>query len=67
VRENEGIVVIGTDPAQWTEGRERWMAAREAVVQAMEGLRFELPHSTTSRERMSGHEASRGQTGGRSR
>jgi hypothetical protein len=47
VRENEGVVVIGTDPAQWTEGREQWIAAREAVVHAMEGLRFEAgeePH-----------------------
>jgi hypothetical protein len=47
VRENEGVVVIGTDPAQWIEGREQWMAAREAVVHAMEGLRFEAgeePH-----------------------
>ena len=47
VRENEGVVVIGTDPAQWTEGREQWIAAREAVVHALEGLRIEAgeePH-----------------------
>jgi ketosteroid isomerase-like protein len=47
VRENEGVVVIGTDPAQWTEGREQWIAAREAVVHEMEGLRLEAgeePH-----------------------
>jgi SnoaL-like domain len=40
-QQDEGVLVIGTDPAQWTEGRERWLAAREAVVHAMEGLRFE--------------------------
>jgi len=39
--EDEGVVVIGTDPAQWTEGREQWLAARQAVVREMEGLRFE--------------------------
>jgi hypothetical protein len=47
VRENEGVLVIGTDPAQWTEGREQWIEAREAVVHAMEGLCFEAdeqPH-----------------------
>jgi SnoaL-like domain len=47
VRKDEGVLVIGTDPAQWTEGREQWIAAREAVVHAMEGLRFEAgeePH-----------------------
>ncbi len=33
---------IDTDPAQWTEGREQWLEAREAVVHAMEGLRFEV-------------------------
>jgi hypothetical protein len=40
-QQDEGVLVIGTDPAQWTEGREQWLAAREAVVRAMEGLRFE--------------------------
>jgi hypothetical protein len=47
VRKDEGVLVIGTDPAQWTEDREQWIAAREAVVYAMEGLRFEAgeePH-----------------------
>jgi hypothetical protein len=47
VRENEGVLVIGTDPGQWTEGREQWVAAREALVHAMEGLRLEAgeePH-----------------------
>ena len=47
VQENEGVVVVGTDPAQRTEGREQWIAAREAVVHAMEGLRIEAgeePH-----------------------
>jgi ketosteroid isomerase-like protein len=46
-QEDEGIVVIGTDPAQWREGREQWLAAREAVIREMEGLRFEAgekPH-----------------------
>ncbi len=46
-QQDEGIVVIGTDPAQWTEGREQWLAAREAVIREMEGLRFEAgeePH-----------------------
>jgi len=40
-------VVIGTDPAQRTEDREQWIAAREAVVHVLEGLRFEAseePH-----------------------
>jgi hypothetical protein len=47
VRKDEGVLVIGTDPAQWTEGREQWITAREAVEHAMEGLRFEAgeePH-----------------------
>lgn len=35
VRKDEGVLVIGTDPAQWTEGREQWIAARETVVHAM--------------------------------
>jgi hypothetical protein len=35
-QEDEGVVVIGTDPAQWTEGREQWIAARQAVVREME-------------------------------
>ena len=46
-QEDEGIVVIGTDPAQWTEGREQWISARQTVVREMEGLRFEAgeqPH-----------------------
>ena len=46
-QEDEGVVVIGTDPGQWTEGREQWIAAREALTHAMEGLRFEAggePH-----------------------
>jgi hypothetical protein len=30
VRKDEDVVVIGTDPAQWTESREQWIAAREA-------------------------------------
>jgi flavin reductase (DIM6/NTAB) family NADH-FMN oxidoreductase RutF len=41
------VLQLGTDPAQWTEGREQWIAAREAVAHAMEGLRFEAceePH-----------------------
>jgi ketosteroid isomerase-like protein len=45
--EDEGVVVIGSDPGQWVEGREQWIAAREALVHAMEGLRFEAgeePH-----------------------
>lgn len=35
VRKDEGVLVIGTDPAKWTEGREQWIAARETVVHAM--------------------------------
>ena len=41
------VLKLGTDPARWTEGREQWIAAREAVVHAMAGLRFEAgeePH-----------------------
>jgi hypothetical protein len=41
------VLKLGTDPAQWTDGREQWIAAREAVVHAMAGLRFEAgekPH-----------------------
>jgi hypothetical protein len=47
VRKDEGVLIIGSDPVQWTEGREQWIAAREAVVHAMERLRFEAgeePH-----------------------
>jgi hypothetical protein len=40
-QQDEGTLVIGTDPTQWTEGREQWIAARVAVVHEMEGLRFE--------------------------
>jgi hypothetical protein len=40
-QEDEGILVIGTDPGDWGEGREQWIAAREALVQAMPGLRLE--------------------------
>ena len=46
-QEDEGVVVIGTDPGDWAEGRERWIAAREALMHAMEGLRLEAgeePH-----------------------
>jgi hypothetical protein len=45
--EQEGVLVIGTDPGDWAEGRERWIAAREALMHAMEGLRLEAgeePH-----------------------
>ena len=38
---DEGILVIGTDPGDWAEGRERWIAAREALTHSMEGLRLE--------------------------
>ena len=41
VQEDEGVLVIGTDPGDWAEGRERWIAAREALTHAMEGLRLE--------------------------
>jgi ketosteroid isomerase-like protein len=40
-REDEGILVIGTDPGDWAEGRGRWLAAREALTHSMEGLRLE--------------------------
>jgi ketosteroid isomerase-like protein len=39
--EQEGILVIGSDPGQWVEGRDQWIAAREAVMREMEGLRLE--------------------------
>ena len=44
---DESVLVIGTDPGDWAEGRERWIAAREALMHAMEGLRLEAgeePH-----------------------
>jgi ketosteroid isomerase-like protein len=40
-QEDVGVLVIGTDPGDWAEGRERWIAAREALTHAMEGLRLE--------------------------
>jgi SnoaL-like protein len=40
-QEDEGVLVIGTDPGDWAEGRERWIAAREALTHSMEGLRLE--------------------------
>jgi hypothetical protein len=47
-QENEGVLVIGTDPGDWLEGREQWLAAREALMGGMwEGLRLEAgeePH-----------------------
>jgi hypothetical protein len=46
-QEDEGILVIGTDPGDWSEGREQWIAAREALMHAMEGLQLEAgeePH-----------------------
>jgi ketosteroid isomerase-like protein len=44
--EDEGILVIGT-AGEWVEGREQWIAAREALMHEMEGLRLEAgeePH-----------------------
>ena len=38
---DEGVLVIGTDPGDWAEGRERWIAARETLTHSMEGLRLE--------------------------
>jgi ketosteroid isomerase-like protein len=38
---DEGVLVIGTDPGDWAQGRERWIAAREALTHTMEGLRLE--------------------------
>ena len=38
---DESVLVIGTDPGDWAEGRERWIAAREALTHSMEGLRLE--------------------------
>jgi hypothetical protein len=40
-QEDEGILVIGTDPGDWAEGRGRWIAAREALTHSMKGLRLE--------------------------
>lgn len=40
-REEEGVMVIGTAPGDWTEGRGQWIAAREALMHAMEGVRLE--------------------------
>ncbi len=40
-QENEGVSVIGTDPGDWVEGREQWIAAFEAMMHVMEGLRLE--------------------------
>ncbi len=45
--DDEGVLAIGTDPGDWAEGRERWIAARETLMHAMEGLRLEAgeePH-----------------------
>jgi ketosteroid isomerase-like protein len=42
----EGVVVIGT-AGEWIEGREQWIAATEALMHEMEGLRLEAgeePH-----------------------
>jgi hypothetical protein len=41
-QEDEGVLVIGTDPGDWIEGRERWIAARKALMEGRwEGLRLE--------------------------
>ena len=40
-RDDEGILVIGTDPADWVEGREQWIAVREAMRGTMwEGVKL---------------------------
>jgi ketosteroid isomerase-like protein len=39
---DESVLVIGTDPGDWLEGRERWIAARKALMEGMwEGLSLE--------------------------
>ena len=48
--DDEGVLVIGTDPGDWAEGRERWIAAREALMHAMEGLRLEAREETQGYE-----------------
>lgn len=41
-QEDEGILVIGTDPDDCIEGREQWIAARKALMEGRwEGLRLE--------------------------
>jgi SnoaL-like domain len=38
---DQSVLVIGTDPGDWAQGREQWIAAREALTHAMEGVRLE--------------------------
>ncbi len=38
---DEDVSVIGTDPGDWAEGREQWIAAFETMTQVMEGVRLE--------------------------
>ena len=33
---DESVLVIGTDPGDWAEGRERWIAAREVLMHALQ-------------------------------
>ncbi len=61
-QEDESILVIGTDPGDWSEGRERWIAAREALTHAMEGsgLRLVRSHVAMRKARWAGSPTGQG-------
>ena len=40
ITEQEDALVIGTDPGQWAEGHETWVAGYASVVQQMPGLQL---------------------------
>lgn len=40
VTDQVDALVIGTDPSQWAEGRDRWVAGYAAVMEQMPGLQL---------------------------
>jgi ketosteroid isomerase-like protein len=40
ITEQEDALVIGTDPGQWAEGHDTWVAGYAAVMQQMPGVRL---------------------------
>ena len=40
ITEREDALVIGTDPAQWAEGHDAWVAGYAAVMEQMPGLKL---------------------------
>lgn len=41
ITKEEDAIVIGTDPAQWTAGRDEWIAGFQGQVEQMPGLQMQ--------------------------